>query len=688
LQAIFGERSLVGHSDRLKIVLILLMDANRWKTLGWLLNLSGRCRIRVPQMGVGSVASDPIHVSETICFGDDFALDLRSHELRRAGARLKLERIPMELLCLLVEQGGEIVTRERIAERIWGKGVFLDTDNSINGAIRKIRQVLKDDPEQPLFIQTLTGKGYRFIAPTVEADLGREAATLPLQAAVSEGRARPASRWRVLLGAAVCLIVATGGFLWFRSQFRPQPPGGRLMLAVLPFENLTGDAGQDYFSDGLTEEMIARLGNVDPKHLGVIARTSVMYYKGGREPLDRIGRELGVQYVLEGSVRRDADKVRITAQLIQMRDQSHLWARQYDRELNNLLTLQGEIAQEVADEIQLTLGEHKRISVAREPILSPNAFEAYDLYLKGRYFWNKRTEQALQQAIDCFNQAIAKDPNSARAYSGLADSYALLSGYSLTPQTEAMPKARAAALKALELDEGLAEAHTSLALVTENYDWDWQTAEKEYRRAIELNPNYATAHQWYAEYLSLRGRFDEALVESEHARQLDPLSLIIATDNGAILYFSRQYDRAIAQFRAVLEMEPNFPRAHLLVGAYVEKGQFEDALTDIGTWGNTVSEPWTWAWRAHVYGRAGQQVEARHALTKLKELYRRQRIGPDPLLWAYVGMGDKDDAFFWFEKAFAAHSNVITALKVNPGFDPLRGDRRFQELLRRAGLDR
>jgi len=340
----------------------------------------------------------------------------------------------------------------------------------------------------------------------------------------------------------------------------------------------------------------------------------------------------------------------------------------------------------VADEVRLTLGDHKRTGAAQPPPLTPQAYEAYDLYLKGRYFWNRRTREGFQQAIECFQQAIAKDPNYAQAYAGLADSYALLSGYSLTPQTESMPRARAAALKALALDDGLAEAHTSFALITENYDWDWPTAEKEYRRAIELNPNYATAHQWYAEYLTWQGRFEEAFAENERARQLDPLSLIIAADHAAILFYARQYDRAIVQFRDVLEMEPTFSRAHLIVSAYVEKGQFADALVEIGKFGAPDSGPEKWSFLANVYGRAGQPAEARHALEKLQQVYRHQHVGPDPILWAYIGMGDRDQAFLWFEKAYADHSNVLTSLRVNPALDSLRGDARFEDLMRRVRL--
>ncbi len=641
----------------------------------------------------------PFAVSVPVRFGDDFELDPRSQRLCRAGRVLKLERIPTEILLLLIQNNGELVTRDQIIDRVWGEGVFLDTDNSINGAIRKIRQVLKDDPENPRFIQTVTGRGYRFIGSIVQPALadredasGDSAATADLSpnAAPEPRTTRKVAPWQLasLIGIVVVMIAGLGAYLYnLRSRGPVQAPLARPMLAVLPFENLTGDPEQDYFSDGLTEEMISQLGNLDPSHLGVIARTSVMRYKHTAEPLDRIGRELGVQYALEGSVRRDANKVRITAQLIQIKDQSHIWARQYDRDLNNLLALQAEIAQEIGDEIQLTLSDHRRIDTTRQSSLSPQAYEAYDLYLKGRFFWNKRTGQGFQQAIEYFQQAIAKDPNCSRAYTGLADSYALLGGYSLTPQIELMPKARAAALKALELDPGLAEAHTSLALITENFDFDWETAEKEYRRAIELNPNYATAHHWYAEYLSLQGRFAQALAESERARELDPLSLIIAADRGVILFYARQYDASIAQFRAVKEMEPAFTRAGMVVAPYIEKQQYGDALAELKEWEDTRGESeWTWAWRAFVYGRSGQNAQARLALAKVRQFYDHGHGSPDPMLWALIGVGDRDEAFAWFEKAYADHSNALTSLKVNPGFDGLRSDPRFQNLMRRVRL--
>jgi TolB-like protein/DNA-binding winged helix-turn-helix (wHTH) protein/Flp pilus assembly protein TadD len=623
-------------------------------------------------------------------FGENFELDWRAYELRISGQSARLSRIPMELLCLLAERQGELVTRDEIVERIWGKKVFVDTDNSINAAVRKLRQVLGDDPENAQFVQTVTGRGYRFIAPVVRPAVESSVSSgpvVPLLVLPQLGsRSRP--KWVLVVGLALTLIAILYFYFWRVRQTSAESPQPRLMLAVLPFENFTGDPSQDYFSDGLTEEMISQLGNLDPKHLGVIARTSVMHYKHTQAPLDQIGKELGIQYVLEGSVRRDSEKVRITAQLIQVKDLSHVWARQYDRELSSLITLQGEIAQQVANEIQITLGnrEHMEPQVVNQPPLNPGIFEAYDLYLKGRYFWNKRTPQAFEQAIDYFQQAVAKNPSDARSYAGLADSYALMSGYRLTPQTETMPKARVAALRALELNGELAEAHTSLALISENYDWDWQKAETEFRRAIQLNPNYATAHEWYAEYLAYQGRFAEAFAESERARQLDPLSLIIAADDGAILYYSRQYDMAIAKFRAVQEMEPNFFRARMVDAAYIEKGRFKDAIADVETWTGPEDEPWRLMMMTCIYSRSGDQARASTEAEKLFQVYKNRIMDPSPILFAYIAIGNKDEAFKWLERAYVQHSNLLTSMKVNPFYDSLRDDPRFSDLMRRVKL--
>jgi TolB-like protein/tetratricopeptide (TPR) repeat protein len=459
------------------------------------------------------------------------------------------------------------------------------------------------------------------------------------------------------------------------------------MVAVLPFKNLTGDDTQDYFSDGLTEEMIAQLGRLDPKELGVIARTSVMHYQHSSEKVDQIGSELDVQYVLEGSVRRDSQKVRINAELIEVDGQRQLWAQQYDRELTNLLVVQAEIAREISDSIQQTLGSPQHSEPIRTPTLTPQAYQAYDLCLKGLYFWNKRTGQGLQQAIVYFQQAIAVDPNYAPAFAGLSNTYALMPGYMLAPAAEYMPKAREAAVRALQTDDELPEAHVALALILENYDWDWNSAEKEYRRAIELNPNYATAHHWYAEFLTWQGRFDEALRESESARRLDPLSLIIAADRGAILYFARQYDRSIEQFQSVLEMDPSFGRAHLGIDAYMQLGRFDEARAKVEEWRRLSGDGTNIRSRlVYIYGRTGQKDKAQAELRKLEAMNAARPQDPVAMAVAYIGIGNNEAALSSLEKAYAERSNLLTALNVEPVYDPLRQDARFQELLRRVGF--
>jgi TolB-like protein/Tfp pilus assembly protein PilF len=459
------------------------------------------------------------------------------------------------------------------------------------------------------------------------------------------------------------------------------------VLAVLPFANLTGDPAQEYLSDGLTEEMIAQLGRLDPAHLGVIARTSVMHYKNSREPLEKIGNALGVQYVLEGSVRREANQIRISAKLEDVKGQS-LWSREYDMESGHLLSLEGDIAQEISGEISSVLGSPKKVLPAKTIAPSPERDESQDLYLKGMYFWNKRSIPGFQRASEYFQRAIEKDPNNAVAYAALANCYALVGGYAGTSQTESIPKARAAALRALAIDENLPEAHTAVALIVQNYDWDWLTAEKEYRRAIELNPNYATAHHWYAEHLANRGRFDEALAESERARELDPLSLIIAADYGVILYYARRYDDSIKQFQAVEEMEPHFIRTGMVIYAQVKKQQYTDALNIIQKRREIYGDSaWTWAQLAYVYGSSGQQSEARRAVQKLEELSRHGEIDPAVFVLANLGIQDREKAFFYLDEAYAQYSGSLTALKVEPIYDSLRSDPRFQLLLHRVRLD-
>ena len=639
----------------------------------------------------GELKAASEQVSAAYCFGP-FRLEPDSGLLLRGGQPVALTPKTFGALVHLVERSGRLVTKDELMRTLWSDAVV--SEANLTQTIFMLRKALNENGQR--YIATVPGRGYRFeaevrrssgndsmLAAVQQSEPARGAAAIPAEEP-ARLRTRGGIRRRAAAAVAILAVLATGAlFAWWHYQPRLHPPAaGRVMLAVLPFQNLTGDPGQEYFSDGLTEEMLSRLGNLDPQHLGVIARTSVMHYKGSAASLDQIGRELGVEYVIEGSVRRDGERVRISAQLIRVRDQSHLWARQYDRELKGLLTLQEEVAQEIADETEVSLGARRLLP----PESLPRDDAAYDFYLKGQYHFNKRTVPGFQEAIRYFEQALAEDPGYARAWAGMADSWALMAGYGGRPQSEYMAKARGAALKAVECDPNLAEAHTALALVVQNYDLDWAAAEREFRRAIELNPNYATAHHWYAEHLMWRGRFDEALAESERARQLDPLSLIIATDNGAILYYSRQYDKAIAKWRSVLEMDAGFPRAHLIRYAYAEKRMVAEALADIEAQGQWPKEPWYWCSLAVVYGRSGNKAQGRHALDELLELNQHTPVDPQLIADAYAGVGEKDQALGWLERAFAQRSVGLVSLGVDPLYDSLRSDPRFANLVRKAGL--
>jgi TolB-like protein/DNA-binding winged helix-turn-helix (wHTH) protein len=625
-----------------------------------------------------------------------YELRTRGRELYKHHTKLKLRSQPFQLLQALVVRPGGVVTREELRDLLWPKETFVDFQHGLNASMSELRAALNDTANAPRYIETLPKVGYRIIEPVELIQLSgvvaepttppqTPAATVPVTVEMLPRiTAVPAMKWRWALATGILLatiLVPARLFQLSRNRVRLQPQISRAMLAVLPFENITGDAGQDYFSDGLTEEMISQLGRLDPQHIGVIARTSVMGYKKDHEQLGKVAKELGVQYVLEGTVRRDADKVRISVQLIQMKDHTNIWSHQYDRELSNLLALQSEIAQQIVSEIRITLGEPKRIEATAAAPPTPREVETYELYLRGRYFWNKRTQEGFQKAIEYFQQAINRDPRNAHAYAGLADSYALMSGYAGIPLKDRASEAHSAARRALELDETLPEAHASMAVVAQNFDWDWATAEKEYRRAIELDPNYATAHHWYAEFLALMGRFVEAFVEIERARQLDPLSLIIAADHGVILYYSRQYDRAIEQFRAVLEMDPHFPRAALLYVTYARKGMYTESLAGLKEWPG--SSPWIWANLAGVYNSSGRPKEAQRAFRQLQKMDRIQQMDPVVFVVASIGMNQKDQAIRYLEKAHKEHSQALSALKVDPLYDSLRDDSRFKEIVRK-----
>lgn len=477
-----------------------------------------------------------------------------------------------------------------------------------------------------------------------------------------------------------------------RSPTRPGTESGKIRLLVLPFGNLSGDPGQEYFSDGLTEEMITQLSRLEPQRLGVIGRTTAMYYKGSNKRMDQIGNELGVDYMLEGSVRRSADRVRITAQLVRANEQTHLWAETYDRDVRDVLVLQDEVAQSIAREIRLALPPRERAHRAGPGPVNP---EAYEAYLKGRSQWYVRTTESLRKSIEYFQRAIQCEPNYALAYAGLADAYGLLTVIpwdELSPR-ETMPKAKAAALKALEIDDSLAEAYSSLAMILHRYDWDWRSAEQNYKRAIELNPNNARPHLWYSWLLMSEGRREEALVElkeaEEVAKQIDPLGLVdIRATLANSLYMARQYDRAIEECRKACELNPNYFLLHYVLGrSYAQKGMHARAVRVLEkAVGSRRDNLLLVAALGHTYAVSGRKAKALSIIEELQEVRKKRYIPAPYIAGIYAGLLDKDQAFLWLERGFEERSDGMTYLKIERLFDSLRSDARFPDLLRRVGF--
>jgi len=614
-----------------------------------------------------------------------FEVDLRAGELRKHGLKIRLQEQPFQILALLLERPRELVSREELRNRLWTADTFVDFDHGLNKTINKIREALGDSAENPRFIETVARRGYRFIADVSvidEEQLGKaEAAVAVSTGSTTPGKKRPWPLAGELSAVTLALLLVALGAWKLRS--RNNPATAIRSLAVLPLRNLSADASQDYFADGMTDELITDLAQL--RALRVISSTSAMLYKDTRKPLRQIAQELNVDAVVEGSVLRSGDRVRITAQLIQASDDKHLWAQSYEGDLRNTLALQNQVARAIADQIQINLSKPEQVALKHGRVVDP---EAYEAYLKGRYFWNKRTVDGLKKAKDFFDQAIAKDPSYAPAYSGLADTYALLGDwqYAVMPAKEALPRAKAAATKALELDETLGEAHASLAFCLDGFDWDWTSAEREFKRAIELNPGYATAHHWYAWHLNLMGKNDEAIKEMKKAQDLDPLSLIINSDFAELLVIAHFYDDAIQQSRKTIEMDPNFALAHNQLGqAYLQKQMHEEAIAEFQTavqlsGGSSICV----ANLARAYASAGKTNEAVRILNDLKKRSTSGSSNASEIAAIYAALGDKDEAMSWVEKGYEERFNpgVLT----RPGFDPLRSDPRFQDSLRRIGL--
>jgi len=562
-----------------------------------------------------------------------FELDKGSGELRKDGTKIRLQEQPLQVLQILLEQTGKVVTREELQRRIWPSDTFVDFGHGINNAIKRLREALGDTAETPRYIETLPRRGYRFIGV--------------INAVVESSRAA------------------------IRS------------VAVLPFENLSGDPEQEYFADGLTEALITSLAKI--RVLRVVSRTTTMQYKKVRGHLPEIARELQVDGILEGAVLRSGDRVRISAQLIDARTDSHIWAESYERDLRDILALHSEISRSIAGQTQITLtpGEQRQFGPGRP--LNP---EAYEAYLKGRHHWNRRSADDLKKAIQYFQFAIDKQPNYAAAYTGLADCAGIAGFWSFAAPAEGCGKAKAAALKSLEIDD-TAEGHASLGWAILHYDWDFAAAEREFQQAIRQQPTYATAHQWYGHCLGCMNRFEEAFAELKHAIQLEPLSLIISTSYAGISWAGRRWDQAIEHTKRTLDLDRNFvPGLWALARSFDAKCNHESAIAyaQEAVRLSSGTQLFFIADLGHACARAGRKREALEVLDKLQELRKCQYVDACLIAQLCVAIGDHESAFKWLELALRERSAWGAYLPIDPWFDPVRHDPRFNELLRATGL--
>jgi TolB-like protein/Tfp pilus assembly protein PilF len=566
-----------------------------------------------------------------------FEVDTRSGELRRQGSRVNLQEQPFQALVLLLERPGEVVTREELSKRLWPDDTFVDFERGLNKAINKLRAALRDDAERPRFIETLPQHGYRFIAPVESAAPVRDRS---------------------------------------RSQQHPQIDS----IAVLPLDNLSGDPAQEYFSDGLTEELICAVARISS--LRVISRTSVMPYKGAGKSLPAIAKELRVDAIVEGSVARSDQKIRITAQLIYAPEDRHLWSGRYERDLRDILQLQAEIAEDIASQIHKLLDPGQRPSAPARKV-HPQAYEAC---LKGIFFRDKMTPADLAKSVALFNQAINFDGVYAQAYANLSQAYFYLGLFGLGPASELFPKAKASALKALELDETVAAAHNALAAVHILYEWDWAGAEAECLRALQLSPNESVTHVHLADYMSIQGRHDEAIAEYKLALELDPISCMYIGFFGLILYRARRYDEAIAQCQRALEINPNYPNALWFLALSLEQnGQLTESIANFEKAVSLgVGVPCR-ALLARAYALAGERMKAESILEELKTLSQQQYVSPFDIAVVYTGLGDLTSTFERLEDAYQQRVFRIIELTF-PMFDNLRSDPRWQDLVRRIGL--
>ena len=615
-----------------------------------------------------------------------FEADSRTGELKKQGRRIKLRGRPFDILVLLLARRGDVVARDELRRQLWPADTFVDFDHGLNSAMNRLRDALGDSAENPRFIETLPKRGYRFIAPIDVVETPAAAgSSLPaarsapenvpaietMTARTSEGRSTALqisvpSRLVLVLASGALIVAVVLAMLYLRVGRTSQSAPSRMTLAVLPFENLTNDSDQEFFSDGFTEEMIAELGKLDPDHLGVIARTTTMLYKGARKSVGQITRELGVNYVLEGSVRRAANRVRITAQLVQTSDMTHLWAESYDRDVSDVLGIQSEVAMKIAHSLALAL---KRPSTGAGQTVSAS-FPTYELSLRGKFFREQATEEGARKAIDSFQRAIALDPGYAPAHAGLADAYWLLAapGWEVEQPAGLLQRAKASAERALALDPQSAEAHAVLAMIRLNYQWDLAGSEREIQEAIRLNPNFAQAHQYYSTTLTTMHRFDEAISEARRAMELDPLSAPAGTTLGIGYFYAGRCDEATAQFMKTVESSPEFAVAHWgLAQCSRRRGdtgrELDELRRAVELSGNSAYM------RAHLaFGLAlsGDRAGALAIQGELGAEGRGRYVSPYHLALIAAGLGDRAAALKWLERAFDDRSGWMVFLPVEP----------------------
>ena len=607
-----------------------------------------------------------------------FEVDVPTGELRKNGIKLKLQEQPFQVLCILLEHPGQVVTREELRSRLWPADTFVDFDHSLNAAVKRLRDALGESADAPVCIETLARRGYRFIATVVPNELQREQSKSPLRQWV----------FPLVVAAPIVIVVAlfvldASGLrskLLFRSSAQPQIRS----LAVLPLTNLSGDPEQEYFSDGMTDALIADLSKIGA--LRVTSRTSSMRYKRVSKALPEIGRELNVDGVVEGSIMRSGNRVRITVQLIRVSTDQDLWAETYERDLGDVLKLQGDVAQAVAQQVRAQVTPEQQARLRSAPAVNPQAYEAY---LRGSSLLRSDTGAALRNAQAYFEEAVRRDPRFAPAYVGLADCYLALGKYRWIPPQDASRYGSEAIHKALQIDGTLGEAHSSLGFLNWQYGWDWQTAEKEMRYAVDLNPNYVEGHFTLVWYLAWNGRRDEALAESQKIRSLDPAYPLASFGESAVYYHQRAYRSLIEVSQRSVITNPNSWSGHyFLAVGYEGSDQLAQAIPEYEravALSQSDSDPT--AGLAYAYATLGKRAEAARMLSELQQQSKVTYVSPYMIAVMYAGLGENNKAFEFLEKAYQERSpDVAYFLRADLRMDSLRPDPRFQDLMHRMNF--